>query len=160
MAEEGIYQWNKEETAQNQRSCEKGRRLLSVIIVGNLGISLLAGILQMQFIGFLLQLVLAFFLFRGSQIAKGFYILLAVLNVLSGFLCLVWRNDIMNRLDGAFGEMESVYHGIQLAPQAVPAVCTAAVILGIFSIVWGIFMMAVLTKNKNLIHYLEYQRQR
>ena len=159
MADGSIFQLDRDAAEQNRIRCEKGRQLLTVIVVVNLFVSLISGILNMQFVGFLLQLALAFFLFKGSQIAKGFYILFAFLNILSGFLCFVLRNDIMDQVQGALGETDYVHNGLRIADRFVPAFGIALIVIGVCSILWGIFMMFALMKNKNLIHYLEYQKE-
>lgn len=160
MERESINQWKKEEAQQRSILCEKGRRFLTVVVMVNLAVSLVTGILSMRFTGFFLQLVLAFFIFKGSKIAKSFYILLAFHNILSGFLCFSWQNQMTDH-GWEIGGMDELIHSILMpAPQAVPLIRAATVIFGVFSILWGILMMVFLTKNRNLIRYLGNQEER
>ncbi len=158
MANEALFQWDQEAAEENRILCEKGRRLLTVVVVVNLVISLLSAILHMQFMALLIQLVLAFFIFRGSAIARGFYILLAVLNILSGFLCLVWQNSMTNGAGSIGGDFAVVRRGFQLFSENLPVVSGLFIGIGAVSILWGIFMLYALMRNRNLKHYLDYQR--
>ncbi len=142
MNEKTMFQQDQEAAEENRRRLEKGKRLLCVIVAVSLLLSLFSAVFHTQFTGILLQLVLAFFIFRGSAAVKGFYLLFVVLSVVSGFLCFVRQN------------VQAMF----ALPAAAPAFRCLLIGAGVFTIAWGVFSMFAMEKSRNLAGYLEYQK--